>query len=162
MSAGAGPNGFVVAPPGDPRTLPLLAGLRREYVTRYGTQIGEQEMAGHPVEDFSPPDGGIVLLLEAGTAVAGGAFRRYDDVTAELKRLWTAPAHRRRGLSRRVLAELERQVAAAGYRRIHLTTGNRQPEARALYLGSGYTPLTGRARVLTDEVHELGFEKHLR
>lgn len=47
---------------------------------------------------------------------------------------------RRRGLARRVLAELERLAAARGYRSVYLTTGPRQPEAKHLYLNSGYTP----------------------
>ena len=120
-------DGFVVVPPGDPRTQPLLEGLHHEYVERYGPEIGAEEMAEHPVDDFTAPAGALLLLLEGGTTVGGGAFRRHDDATAELKRVWTAPAHRRRGISRRVLAELERLAAAAGYRRIHLTTGSRQP-----------------------------------
>ena len=155
-------DGFVVVPPGDPRTRALLEGLHREYLERYGPSIGAEEMEQHPVEDFGTPTGGLVLLLENGQTVAGGAFRRHDDATAELKRIWTAPAHRRRGLSRRVLAELERLAAAAGYRRLHLTTGNRQPEAAALYRTSGYTPLPGTARVYAVGVHDVGFEKRLR
>ena len=68
----------------------------------------------------------------------GGAFRRYDADTAEFKRIWTHSAHRRRGLARLVLAELEALAARRGYRRVYLTTGPRQPEARHLYLTSGY------------------------
>ncbi|MGY1643959.1 GNAT family N-acetyltransferase [Geodermatophilus sp. SYSU D00703] len=55
--------------------------------------------------------------------------------------MWTAAAHRRRGLARRVLAELETRAAARGYTRVYLTTGLRQPEAEALYLAAGWTPL---------------------
>ena len=40
-----------------------------------------------------------------------------------------------------VLAELESRAAARGYARMHLTTGPRQPEAKALYLAAGWTPL---------------------
>ncbi|MFF0943832.1 GNAT family N-acetyltransferase [Kocuria sp. CPCC 205300] len=164
MSAGAAPgrDGFVVVPPEDPRTRPLLEGLHHEYLERYGPRIGAEEMEQHPVDDFAPPTGGLVLLLEGGLTVAGGAFRRHDDATAEFKRIWTAPAHRRRGLSRRVLAELERLAAAAGYRRVRLTTGNRQPEAFALYRSSGYVLLPGRAQVYEDGVYDVGFEKRLR
>jgi GNAT superfamily N-acetyltransferase len=158
---GAERDGFVVVLPGDPRTQPLLEGLHREYVERYGPEIGAEEMAHHSVADFTAPTGGLLLLLEGGVTVGGGAFRRYDDVTAELKRVWTAPAHRRRGISRRVLAELERLAAAAGYRRVHLTTGSRQPEASALYRGSGYVPLPGTARVYAGGAYDVGFEKHL-
>ncbi|WP_255396371.1 GNAT family N-acetyltransferase [Kocuria sp. CNJ-770] len=162
MSVATSPDGFVVVPPGDPRTRPLLEGLHREYVARYGPSIGAEEMEHHPVDEFRAPTGGLVLLLEGGLTVAGGAFRRHDDVTAELKRIWTDPAHRRRGYSRRVLAELERLAAAAGYRRIYLTTGNRQPEASALYRSTGYVPLPGVAHSYTDGVYDVGFEKHLR
>jgi ribosomal protein S18 acetylase RimI-like enzyme len=61
--------------------------------------------------------------------------------TAELKRIWTHSAHRRRGLARQVLAELERRAAERGYERVYLTTGPRQPEAVGLYVAAGYTPL---------------------
>ncbi|MEX5297927.1 GNAT family N-acetyltransferase [Kocuria sp. CPCC 205292] len=164
MSAASGPerDGFVVVRPGDPRTRPLLEGLHLEYVERYGPEIGAEEMAHHPVDDFIAPAGALLLLLEDGVTVAGGAFRRHDDATAELKRVWTAPAHRRRGISRRVLAELERLAAAAGYRRIYLTTGSRQPEAFALYRRSGYVLLPGTAQVYPGGVYDVGFEKHLR
>jgi hypothetical protein len=40
-----------------------------------------------------------------------------------------------------VLAELEAHAAARGYSRMYLTTGARQPEAKALYLAAGWTPL---------------------
>ena len=39
-----------------------------------------------------------------------------------------------------MLLELEQAAAGLGYRRIHLTTGPRQPEAAALYLAAGYLP----------------------
>lgn len=90
---------------------------------------------------FEPPHGQFLLLMEAGEAVAGGAFKRFDDETAELKRIWTHSRHRRRGLARRVVEELEKEALAFGYRRVYLTTGPRQPEAKALYLATGYTPL---------------------
>jgi GNAT superfamily N-acetyltransferase len=80
-------------------------------------------------------------LLRNGTAVAGGAFRRYDAETAELKRIWTHSSYRRQGLARRVLEVLEAETVRLGYRRLFLTTGPRQPEARELYLAAGFTPL---------------------
>ena len=74
-------------------------------------------------------------------AIAGGAFKRYDERTAEFKRVWTHVDLRRQGLARKVLAELEAQAARQGYSRIYLTTGFRQPEAAGLYLSTGYTAL---------------------
>ena len=84
--------------------------------------------------------------MENGRAVAGGAFMRSDDAHAaeggsvEIKRVWTDSAHRRRGLARQVMAELEAEAKRRGIRSIVLTTGPRQPEAVALYLALGYEP----------------------
>ncbi|PRC56253.1 GNAT family N-acetyltransferase, partial [Mycobacterium sp. ITM-2017-0098] len=64
-----------------------------------------------------------------------------DDTTAELKRIWTDSRHRRRGHARVLMARLEADIAARGYTRIYLTTGDRQPEAAALYVSMGYTRL---------------------
>ncbi|KIQ63634.1 acetyltransferase [Kitasatospora griseola] len=144
---------------GDPLTEPLIRELTHEYVARYGAG-GQEEMAGHPAEEFTPPDGLLLLLLRDGEPVAGGAFRRYDAHTAELKRMWTAAAHRRQGLARRVVAELELAARAAGYRRIFLTTGSFQPEAKGLYLATGYTPLFDVTEQ-SAEFHLLPFEKDL-
>ncbi|WP_308271335.1 GNAT family N-acetyltransferase [Kitasatospora sp. SUK 42] len=143
----------------DPLVEPLLRELTHEYVTRYGPGAHE-EMSRYPGEAFAEPHGVLLLLLEDGEPVAGGAYMRYDADTAEVKRMWTHSAHRRRGLARRVLAELERTAAAAGYRRIYLTTGPRQPEAKGLYLAAGYTALFDvTADPLT--IGPLPFEKQL-
>ncbi|MEJ8632810.1 MULTISPECIES: GNAT family N-acetyltransferase [Streptomyces] len=147
-------------PVSDPRVRPLLHELGDEYTTRYGRDA-HAELARYPDEEFTPAHGGVLLLLlEQGEPVAGGAFRRYDGTTAELKRVWTHSAHRRRGLARRVVAELEREAGDRGYRRIHLTTGPRQPEARGLYLAAGYTPLFD-TRADPETIGPLPFEKHL-
>src|SRR4051812_30385434 len=129
-----------------------------------------EELTRYPVEEFLPPAGELVLLLAGGSPLARGAHRRHTHPrtaqgkrvfllaggppvaggasrrhtapgTAEVKRMWTAAAHRRRGLARRVLTELEDRAAARGYNRMYLTTGPRQPEAKALYLAAGWTPL---------------------
>ncbi|MFE9040644.1 GNAT family N-acetyltransferase [Streptomyces sp. NPDC007818] len=83
-----------------------------------------------------------------------------DATTAELKRIWTHSARRRRGLARRVLVELEREAATRGYRRIHLTTGPRRPEAPSLYLATGSTPLFATGAD-PESTGPLPFEKHL-
>ncbi|WP_432520236.1 GNAT family N-acetyltransferase [Kineococcus sp. SYSU DK006] len=143
MTAEPGELVVQVVPVHDDLARPLFDDLAREYGTRYGgtPEQVRQELERFPAGEFEPPHGVLLLLLEEGGAVAGGAYRRYDERTAELKRIWTHPAHRRRGLGRRVLAELEERATRAGYSRLHLTTGPRQPEARTLYLRCGYRPL---------------------
>lgn len=138
---------FVYTTPLDPLARPLVEELSYEYESRYGDfyerEGGPREMEKYPAELFSPPEGGnFVLLLRNGQAIGGGAFKRHPDPgTAELKRVWAHSALRRQGLARRVVQELEAQALRQGYTRIYLTTGFRQPEAVALYLGQGYAAL---------------------
>jgi len=152
----------------DPLVRPLIAELASEYSQRYSDLLTEEdlraELAQYPAVEFEPPHGELLLAIVDDLPVSGGAFRRRHEPelgesarlrtphvrdgegrpavpTAELKRIWTHSTYRRQGWSRRVLAELERRAAFVGYERIYLTTGPRQPEAAALYLSEGYTPL---------------------
>lgn len=138
---------FVEVHQDDELAQPLIAELAVEYATRYD---GSEErvlrwLRGYPAEEFGPPHGGMLIGLEGGRPVTGGAFRRFGLVegveTAELKRIWTDRRFRRQGYGRTLLAELENRIAALGYRRIYLTTGDRQPEAEALYTAAGYARL---------------------
>jgi len=124
----------------DPEVAPLLAELTEEYAARYGA-ASAAEMNRYPATEFLPPGGVLLILSEDGESVAGGAFKRFDDRTAEIKRMWTHSAHRRRGLATRVLTELEAEAKRRGYVRLVLTTGPKQPEAAALYLATGYQGL---------------------
>nr|BFE59773.1 GNAT family N-acetyltransferase [Dactylosporangium thailandense] len=141
--------------PLDPLAEPLLRELDEEYHARYGPN---EEMRRHPATEFAAPAGAFLLVLDGGAAVAGGAFRRFDAVTAELKRVWTHRPYRRTGLASMVLAELEAEAARRGYRRVYLTTGPRQPEAIALYRRAGYRALFDLADPPPDD---LAFEKLL-
>ncbi len=126
----------------DPRAKVLNDSLLHEYDSRYGTFFDPGgaivEMQRYPASDFAAPTGNFVLLIRDEETIGGGAFKFYDENTAELKRIWTSENHRRQGLAAKVLRELELQAARQGYTRLYLTTGCRQPEAVALYLKNGY------------------------
>ena len=134
---------FVAVRQDDPLVEPLLAELTVEYSQRYGPPEGavSKWLRGHPADEFVPPDGDLVVGLLGDRPVTGGAFCRFDDDTAELKRIWTDSRHRQRGLAKSLLVELEARIVARGYRRVYLTTGDRHPEAAALYESAGYTRL---------------------
>lgn len=147
----------------DALAAPLIAELAVEYATRYnGTE--DRVLAwlrGYPAEEFSPPDGGMLIGLLDGRPVTGGAFRRFDADTAELKRIWTDSKHRRRGYAKMLLDELESEIVRRGYRRVYLTTGDRQPEAEALYESAGYTRLA-EPLPAEREVYPVAFSKVLQ
>ncbi|MGV1791222.1 GNAT family N-acetyltransferase [Rhizobium lusitanum] len=155
---------FLYTTPVDPRAKPLIDELIHEYDSRYGTYFNAEgaaaELNRYPPEAFSPPHGNFLLLLRDGETIGGGAFKHYDDHTAEFKRIWTRHDLRRQGLARTLLVELEAQAARQGYHRIYLTTGFRQPEAVGLYLTNGYTALFDTS--VDPEVYKsLPFEKDI-
>ena len=119
-----------------PDAVALIAEVQQEYVVRYG------EVDGTPVDagEFAPPRGLFLVAYVDGTPAACGGWRAHGT-DVELKRMYVAPAFRGRGLARAVLAALERTAVEAGHRRVILETGQRQPEAIALYESSGYEPV---------------------
>jgi GNAT superfamily N-acetyltransferase len=147
----------------DPLAAPLLAELAVEYANRYGgTEEGVMRwLLSHPAEAFAAPTGGLLIGLLDGKPVTGGGFCRFDDTTAELKRIWTDSGHRKRGYASALLAALEAEIAARGYARVYLTTGDRQPEAEALYESAGYTRLAEPLPAEGD-VYPIAFAKLLR
>ena len=136
---------FVFTSPTDPRAARLRAALIDEYNSRYGNFYDEEgakaELDRYPPQDFLPPIGNFLLLIDGQTTIGGGAFKFYDDKTAELKRIWVDDGYRRQGLAAKILQKLEKQAAIQGYERLYLTTGFRQPEAVNLYLKNGYRNL---------------------
>jgi GNAT superfamily N-acetyltransferase len=89
-------------------------------------------------DEFEPPAGMFVAIVDDGAVVAGGGFRRLAPGVCEVKRMWTQADHRRRGLASAVLTELEDRARSAGYHTVRLETGPRQPAAVALYTSRGY------------------------
>jgi ribosomal protein S18 acetylase RimI-like enzyme len=119
----------------------LVEEVQQEYVVRYG---GRDDTPLEP-SMFEPPRGAFFVGYLDDVPVATGALRLRDDVlalgsstTAEIKRMYVAPAARRTGTARRMLAHLEAAALAAGREVIVLETGTAQPEAIALYESSGY------------------------
>jgi GNAT superfamily N-acetyltransferase len=123
----------------DPLAQELIERVQQEYVERYG---GRDAAVVDPGE-FDPPSGLFLVAEIDGFAAGCGAWRRVQPGVAEVKRLYVDPGFRRRGLAQVVLDALEASAAHAGHRTVVLNTGDRQPEALALYARSGYGPVPG-------------------
>jgi GNAT superfamily N-acetyltransferase len=114
----------------------LVLELLTDLEARYG---GPDPFAPPPL-DLTPPRGMFVVAYLDGRPVACGGIRPHTEPdAAELKRMYTRPDARRRGVGRELLARLERGARDLGYERIVLETGTKQPEAIALYERLGYT-----------------------
>jgi GNAT superfamily N-acetyltransferase len=83
----------------------------------------------------------VVVAYVDGEPVSCGAIKQYEDGVAEVKRMYTKPEHRGRGIAQQVLSELEAWAVELGFRECILETGKKQPEAIRLYQKSGYQPI---------------------
>jgi GNAT superfamily N-acetyltransferase len=126
----------------DARVVLLTAEVQAEYGIRYG---GDGDVSPMDAAEFAQPNGLFLLATLGGEPVAMGGWRRGGPLRgdAEVKRMYVRATHRQSGWARRVLAELERTATAAGVLRLVLGTGNKQPEAIALYRSCGYTDIPG-------------------
>ena len=79
-----------------------------------------------------------VVYYDNDIALGCGAFRQYDLNTIEIKRMYTAPEARRKGIAALILRDLEQWALELSYTTSLLETGNKQPEAISLYQKLGY------------------------
>lgn len=88
----------------------------------------------------------VVVYYTGHLPVACGAFKAFDDKTAEIKRMYVLPDSRGRGIAALVLRELEQWAAELNYTSCILETGKKQPEAIRLYEKAGYTVIPNYAQ----------------
>jgi len=80
----------------------------------------------------------VVLTGRYAHTIAGFAIMRYADESAHLNLLAVHPAHRRRGLARRLLTWLEESALTAGTFTVSLELRAHNGGARAFYGALGY------------------------
>lgn len=80
----------------------------------------------------------VVLVYENDIALGCGAIKEYNSTSMEVKRMYTLPESRGKGIASKVLTELENWAQELGFLKIVLETGKRQVEAVSLYKKSGY------------------------
>ncbi len=80
----------------------------------------------------------VVIAYFNEKAVGAGGFKEYKPKVAEIKRMFVLPDYRGKGIAFQILQELEKWAAESGFSESILETGNKQPEAIALYHKSGY------------------------
>jgi putative acetyltransferase len=85
---------------------------------------------------FEPHVRFFVARLD-GTAAGCGGVALFDDY-AEVKRMYTRPAVRGRGLAKAVLRRIEDEARASGRPMLRLETGHYQREAVGLYRRAGF------------------------
>ena len=79
-----------------------------------------------------------IVIFEDETAVACGAIKAFDEQSMEIKRMFTLPEMRGKGIASKILNQLENWTKELGFSKTILETGIKQTEAIALYEKCGY------------------------
>jgi len=80
----------------------------------------------------------IVIYVDEIPA-ACGAFKKFNEETVEIKRMYTNPDFRKRGLATAIVKELEIWAKELDYTKAVLESSREQNEALSVYEKSGYT-----------------------
>lgn len=79
-----------------------------------------------------------MVVYEGAQAIGGGAIRRYDNETVELKRVFVRPECQGRGIGTELVSLLMEWAAELGYDRMILETGELLAESCAVYKKLGF------------------------
>ncbi|HEY8896311.1 MAG TPA: GNAT family N-acetyltransferase [Niastella sp.] len=102
----------------------------------------------------------VVVAYENDKAIACGAIKEFAPEVMEVKRMYTLPENRGKGIAQKLLTELERWAKELSYAKCILETGKKQPEAIQLYKKSGYTIIPNYGQYAGIE-NSVCFEKEL-
>ncbi len=103
----------------------------------------------------------VVVAYEILKPVGCGAIKEYAPNIMEVKRMYTPPESRGKGVASKVLTELETWAAEMSYEKCILETGKKQPEAIGLYKKNGYKLIPNYGQY-ADVENSLCFEKILK
>lgn len=150
----------------------LRAEQQHEIDARYAEPGRPLATGPDPRDQVDPSNVFATLLLRVDGEPAGHAALRdlsgrddyqggvHPDGTSEVKRVYVAPGHRGRGLSRTLMTAAEDVARAAGVQHLILESGLMQPESLGLYLRLGYDPVESFG-VFSDEPGSRCFGKYL-
>jgi GNAT superfamily N-acetyltransferase len=102
-----------------------------------------------------------VVAYENDKPVSCGAIKEFASNIMEVKRMYTLPVSRGKGIATKVLTELEIWATELHYKKCILETGRKQPEAIELYKKNGYKIIPNYGQYAEVE-NSLCFEKKLK
>jgi GNAT superfamily N-acetyltransferase len=91
-----------------------------------------------------------------------GCFKKFDNRSVEVKRMFVKEDARGNGIGAAILSELEKWATELGNGSIVLEMGNRQPEAAILYKKQGYQVIPNYGQYIGMEETSICMKKELR
>ena len=80
----------------------------------------------------------VLVVYDEERAVGCGAFKKYEEDTAEIKRMFVLPEARGKGIANMILTEIESWAIEQGFAHFILETSPKLHHAIALYTKMGY------------------------
>jgi len=81
----------------------------------------------------------VIVAYYNNEPVACGCFKKHNDNTVEIKRMFVVPESRGKDVATTILAELEKWAKELNYTTAVLETGKRMTPANQLYKKNGYS-----------------------
>ncbi len=103
---------------------------------------------------------GVAMAYENSQPVGCGAMKEWDQSTVEIKRMYTLPGSRGKGIATMILKELEQWASELSFKRCQLETGIKQPEAIGLYSKNSYRKISNYGQYAGIE-NSVCFEKEI-
>ena len=101
-----------------------------------------------------------IVAYDDDAPIGCGAIKELSSTAMEVKRMYTTPGSRGKGIASKILAELEKWASELGFEKCLLETGKRQPEAIELYKKNGYLSIPNYGQYEGIE-NSLCFEKRI-
>ena len=103
----------------------------------------------------------VVVAYQENNPVGCGAIKEYSGDIMEIKRMYTSPESRGKGIATKILNELETWATELAYTKCILETGKNQPDAIGLYKKNGYMLIPNYGQYAGIE-YSLCFEKEIK
>lgn len=103
----------------------------------------------------------VVLAYIDDKPVGCGCFKRFEEGSSEVKRMYVDVDQRGKGVAGAILNELEKWAAELGNRSMVLEMGNKQPEAAILYKKQGYAIIPNYGQYIGMEETSICMKKEL-
>ena len=117
----------------DPSFHQLVQLLDKELWAQY-----EEEMKNYAPHNKIEDNKNVVIAYLNDSAVGCGCFKKFDEMSVEIKRMFVEKSFRGKRIGEAVLKELEHWAKESSYSFTVLETGTKQVEAIRLYERCGY------------------------
>lgn len=120
---------------------PLTEDMRamiRELNAILGALTPEEANFSMSAEEMTGPETTVFVARVDGKAAACGALHRHGGGIGELKRFYSRPDYRGKGLAQQILTHVVNRAAKEGFDHLVLETGHNYDAARRLYETAGF------------------------